>query len=179
MRNLDAEQSKGGNLCECEGSLREKSKDEWRKAVTSERRRERDAPPPAYVMTRDYASEVARPREPRVEVNKAGGERMVVGDINRSGRGGRRTRGAGNNGPGSASAYGGASAYIDPANDWSAEVLRPVAEYAAERGQLPPPPVHIKAAAIAPEDEKLRADLAAMKAAPEEMAEAGGAQPAE
>ena len=39
---LDAEQSKGGNLFEFEGSLREKIKDEYRKAVTRERRLERE-----------------------------------------------------------------------------------------------------------------------------------------
>ena len=57
-----------------------------------------------------------------LQVNRAGGERMVVGDLNRSGRSGGRARGASNNGAGSAGGYGGASASIDPANDWSPEV---------------------------------------------------------
>ena len=38
----EAEQSKGGNLFEFEGGLREKIKDEYSKAVTRERRMERE-----------------------------------------------------------------------------------------------------------------------------------------
>lgn len=57
-----------------------------------------------------------------LQVDRAGGGTMVVGDPRRPSRGGGRTKPVEYLGSGNAGGYGGASAYINPADDWSPKV---------------------------------------------------------